>query len=75
MVDAYLEWLKLFQGVSFFLVDCELFLWRLGVGDVDKMSAKKRTKLHHLKRDSRECMPPERLINAELYQIYTPNVQ
>ena len=26
----------------------------------------KRTKLHHLKRDSRECMPPEHLTNAEI---------
>ena len=25
----------------------------------------KRTKLHHLKKDSRECMPPKHLINAE----------
>ena len=25
----------------------------------------KRTKLHHLKRASRECMPPEHLTNAE----------
>ena len=32
----------------------------------------KRTKLHHLKRDSRECMPPEHLTNAEtISNIYS----
>ena len=33
MVDAYLVLLKLFQGVSFFLVDCDFFLWGLGGGE------------------------------------------
>ena len=32
----------------------------------------KHTKLHHLKRDSRECMPPEHLTNAEtISNIYS----
>ena len=32
----------------------------------------KRTKLHHLKRDSRECMPPEHLTNPEsISNIYS----
>ena len=33
VVDAYLVWLKLFQGVIFFLVDCDFFLWALGGGE------------------------------------------
>ena len=32
VVDVYLVWLKLFQGVIFFLVDCDFFLWGLGGG-------------------------------------------
>ena len=35
----------------------------------------KRTKLHHLKRDSREWMPPEHLANAEtLTNIYSKRI-
>ena len=59
----FLEWLKLFQ---FFLG---------GGWKVDKISANytlKPTKLYHLKRVSRECMPPERLANVEtLSNIYS----
>ena len=65
-----------FSRGEFFIVDCDFFLWRWGGGvRLTKWQQNYtliRTKLHHLKRDSRECMPPEHLTNAEcLSNIYS----
>ena len=72
-----LGWLKLFQGVTFFLVDWEFVL---GVGEFrltifqQIIILLKYTKMHHLKRVSRECMPPRILSkyrNFIKYYIYS----
>ena len=63
------------RGEFFFIVDCDFFSMAVGGGRLTKWQQNYsliRTKLHHLKRDSRECMPPEHLTNAEcLSNIYS----
>ena len=71
-----------FSRGDFFLVDCDFFLWGLGGGDVNKMSARlysKPTKWHHLKRDSRECDKCSRTLdkrgNYIKYILQTYNIK
>ena len=72
VVVAFVGWRKPFQEVIF--LPCRLGFFLVG-GRRTKCLPNytlKRTKWHHLKRDSLECMLPEHLTNAEtLSNIYS----